>query len=652
MKRLIRTIIAGLVILILACAPTSVKTPVEVDTGEKLFDTAESLFQEKSYQKALDTFRAYLLSYPDRPRAPAALLKIGEIYLVQGEAQKAREIFSRLIEEYPDSSFVYDARIELLATLYHERKFEQVIRLAAEIPKDQLSQHQAVRLYAILGDSSMSLNVYEDAFYFFGRAMDEAAQQEKVFFRSKVKEIVGQLTPEAMFSLLDRFQITESRGYLLYTLGFYQAEQERYEEAIRLLTELTETLPDHEVADPAMKLIDELKIKILYGVKKKQPYTRHTLGCMLPLSGPYKIYGNRALKGLELAMNQFNADTTDSDITVLIKDTRSDSDRALEAVAELSEENVAAIIGPIITAVPAAFEAQDREIPIITLTQRDTIPMIGDYVLRNFITPKMQVETLVPYAVQVLGVDRFAVLYPKEPYGVTFMNLFWDAVLANGGKIVASESYDPSFTDFADSIKKLVGLYYEIPEDLKPEPLDYLPEDSYLAEDVKPEEEQEPEAIVDFGAIFIPDAPKKAGLVIPQLAYYDIEGVHLLGTNLWHSRKLIQMAGQYTKGAFMADGFFLESASEPVRNFSRKFQEIYKETPGFIEAVVYDTAMLLFQTVSRPEIDSRDLLKDALLNITSYPGVSGLTSFDENGDAQKRLYLLRIRGNKFVEVAY
>ena len=54
----------------------------------------------------------------------------------------------------------------------------------------------------------------------------------------------------------------------------------------------------------------------------------------------------------------------------------------------------------------------------------------------------MQVKTLVSYAVEKLGLNTFAILYPDENYGKTFMNLFWDEVIANGGKVVGVESYD------------------------------------------------------------------------------------------------------------------------------------------------------------------------------------------------------------------
>jgi hypothetical protein len=73
---------------------------------------------------------------------------------------------------------------------------------------------------------------------------------------------------------------------------------------------------------------------------------------------------------------------------------------------------------------------------------------------------------------------------------------------------------------------------------------------------------------------FIPDAPKKAGLVIPQLAYYDIRDVYLLGTNLWNSKTLLEMSGDYMKSTLIVDGFFAESQSQRVKDFVAAFQNV------------------------------------------------------------------------------
>jgi ABC-type branched-subunit amino acid transport system substrate-binding protein len=247
------------------------------------------------------------------------------------------------------------------------------------------------------------------------------------------------------------------------------------------------------------------------------------------------------------------------------------------------------------------------------------------------------------------------------------MNLFWDQLNELGGTVVGVEAYNPEHTDFADPIKKLVGLYYQIPEDLKPEieallkrneenqtalqasedqPSDKLDQEAQQAD----EEDEEPQPIVDFDAIFIPDAPKKAGLIIPQLAYYDVDDVLLLGTNLWHSESLIKMARQYVQGAIIPDAFFLESDSPQVRQFVEQFEETYQEKPGFVEAVIYDSAMLLLGILNKPHIRFRSELRDELFNLVEYQGVTGATRFDENGNAQKKLQLLTIKGKRFVEV--
>jgi ABC-type branched-subunit amino acid transport system substrate-binding protein len=213
-----------------------------------------------------------------------------------------------------------------------------------------------------------------------------------------------------------------------------------------------------------------------------------------------------------------------------------------------------------------------------------------------------------------------------------------------------------------DPIKKLVGIYYEIPEDLKPEnDPDIASEEDVasgesqdqaqeIGDEEAKEEEEEPEPIVDFDAVFIPDSPGKVGQIVPQLAYFDVKDVYLLGTNLWHSNSLIKIADQYVQGAVMPDGFYAQSTSPVVQEFAKVFEETYQETPDFVAAVVYDSAMILFNVVSRPHIRYRTEIRDDLLNLENFPGVTGITRFDENGDVLKNMHLLRIKGKKFVEL--
>jgi hypothetical protein len=60
--------------------------------------------------------------------------------------------------------------------------------------------------------------------------------------------------------------------------------------------------------------------------------------------------------------------------------------------------------------------------------------------------------------------------------------------------------------------------------------------------------------------------------------------------------------------------------------------------------------MMLFEIVTRPDIRSRNAIKNELLNLRDFQGVTGLTSFDVNGEVKKQLSLLRIKGSKFLEL--
>ena len=110
------------------------------------------------------------------------------------------------------------------------------------------------------------------------------------------------------------------------------------------------------------------------------------------------------------------------------------------------------------------------------------------------------------------------------------------------------------------------------------------------------------------------------------------------------------MATRFVQGAIMPDGFFAESTARPVEKFVRSFVDIFGQQPEFIEAVAYDTAMMLFQSVARPDVGFRSALKNALNGLDQFRGVTTFTSFDDGGNGLNKLYLLQIEDGRFVEL--
>jgi branched-chain amino acid transport system substrate-binding protein len=605
--------------------------PVKIDQGEALFLKAEKFFEKGVYDLALSSYQEYLVSFYEGPFAPAALMKIGTIQMTLGNYAEARVNFKRLINTFAESVFVTDAKIKILFTYFNEGDYATVINDAQKLIQTQMAQDDLLAIYVLLGDSYAASNLSIDSVYYYSRAYVHASESNRKILIDKLKEPAANLNTTEVQSLLNRMDNKLLQGHFLYLIALSKAWYEKYEEALLILSKFVADFPGHQNILRANILIKE--------IENKSNYNHLTIGCLLPLTGAYKTYGNNALRGVELARNHFFSQHTGRPVNIIVKDTESDNASSVQAVRELYEDKVAAIIGPIITSEAAGAEAQRLGIPMITITQKDGIADIGEYVFRNFFTPKMQVKTIVAYAFKKLGIKRFAIFYPDDNYGNTFMHLFLDEAILYGGDVVGIESYSTDQTDFADSIKKLIGRNHEVSQSPK--------QDMFSNQQNGPLFDSDR---VDFEAIFIPDDPKRAGLIIPQLAYYDVNGIYFFGTNLWHSGELIMMAKEYVQGAIMPDIFFEDSESHEVKSFVSDYESIYKEKPGFIEAAAYDTAMILFNMASRPDVSSRSSLKSELAKLKNYKGVTGLTSFDVNGEVVKKLYLLKIQGTHFKEV--
>ena len=644
-------------ILFSACATGPGTSPDSLpdESRDELFSRAEELFNARRYDEAAVLYNEYFNRYKEQPQAAAALMKIGIIHALSGDYETARSRFRSVVSEYPSSQYVPDAMVEDLFTYFLEGRYQEVIDLVPELLQRLDSRPHIFKIYTLVGDAYMAMGSPVDAIDYYARAREIAIPAEQETVIAKIEETIAQMDSADVAILVNYPDESLPLDYLMFQLGLNYAMEEKYDDALTILTQFLDRYPVHNNRSLVENLIED--------IQKNAVFNRYTIGCLLPLSGPYEVFGNRALKGIELALAQFSSQSDAPPINIIVKDTGADPDKTMMALEELYEAQVAAILGPIVTSEIAGREAQEMGIPIITFTQKDNIPQIGDKVFRNFITPQMQVQAIASFTIHSLGLSRFAILYPDETYGLTYMNLFWDKLLELGGTVVGVQSYKPTQTDFIDPIKKLVGIYYEIPEDLKPEEdpemlsdddlSSELPDEQPMVDDeeeILDQEEEEPEPIIDFDAVFIPDSPGKVGQIVPQLAYFDIKDVYLLGTNLWHSDSLIKIANEYVQGAVMPDGFFAQSNSRRVREFVEIFEDTFQETPDFVSAVVYDSAMILFDVVSRSHIRYRTEIRDELFSLENFPGVTGVTRFDENGDVMKTMHLLRIKGRKFVEL--
>jgi ABC-type branched-subunit amino acid transport system substrate-binding protein len=393
---------------------------------------------------------------------------------------------------------------------------------------------------------------------------------------------------------------------------------------------------------------------ILERIEEELSVRMGVVGCLLPLSGPFAIYGQEVLNGIQLGMGIWTESQGYPGLELVIKDTGGETENAVSAVEELAnEEKVMAIIGPLVSkpTVAAAKKAQELGVPIITLTQKEGVTDEGEMVFRNFLTPLKEIQSVLGKAVNDLGLKRFAVLYPDNPYGRYFMNVFWDQAEELGGTIRAVESYKPEETDFAVEIKKMVGLHYPRPKLVVQTYMQMKSTEWENEIEQRQASDEEPDPIVDFDAVFLPGNPEQVALIAPQFPFYNIFDVRLLGTSLWQSPELIKTARDYVQGAIFPSGFYAKSNASGVRDFVELYEENFESEPGLLAASGYDTIRFVKDVMGVGVIRTRRDLQYRLAQHESFYGITGKISFDEQGEVEKNPILLTVSGKRFKETS-
>lgn len=352
-------------------------------------------------------------------------------------------------------------------------------------------------------------------------------------------------------------------------------------------------------------------------------------------------------------------------LRLVIRDSEGTPEAAALAVQSLAaEKGLMAIIGPLLgdTAEAAAPVADSLGIPLLALTSREEVPKNRSYVFRLRTSPRDEIRTLVDYASNELGAKRYAILYPKDNYGRGMRNHFWEAVLEQDGMVVASSGYDPKATDFAKPIRNMIGYtLLTAGERAALERRDTLlrrarrldPIDARLVRTTAyailgPEGDPLPPQ-VDFDVLFIPDSYDKIVLIAPQLSFHESGSVNLMGPSGWNHPDLLSIGRRHVRGAVISALFHEQSRFPFVSEFSRGFLETFGTSPDVFAAHGYDAARLVMVQL-KAGVETREGVRNGILRTQAFPGASGVINMAPDGNAQKRPFLLKVRGGRLVSL--
>ncbi|MGI6643590.1 MAG: ABC transporter substrate-binding protein [Bacillota bacterium] len=336
------------------------------------------------------------------------------------------------------------------------------------------------------------------------------------------------------------------------------------------------------------------------------------IGMVGPLTGDYATYGNSVKNGIQVAIDEVNAQggVQGYKLQLIAEDSKGDSTEAANAVQKLiDQDRVTAIVGAVLSGETATAAPIAQDSGVLMITPSATAPGIadiGDFIFRNVITDDIQSAQMAEYAVTTLGIKKFGILYANNDYGVALKDNFVQRAESMDAQVIGIESYLDGDEDFRAQLTKLgndiEGLYIA----------GYYTEASKIAQQAR-----------------------RQGM-----------NAQILGADGFFSEKLVELGGDSVEGAYFTAGFYSGDESEAVRSFVETYKNAYKSEPDMFAANAYDSMKIVAQALEQSG-DDRAKLKDVMATILDYPGITGVTSFTESGEALKEVIILRVEGGKF-----
>lgn len=336
------------------------------------------------------------------------------------------------------------------------------------------------------------------------------------------------------------------------------------------------------------------------------------VGAILPLSGDAAAYGKTAQQGIELAIEQVNAQSAEKPkITVRYEDTQADPKTGVSAFRKLVDiDKVKVVIGDLPSSVTLAVAPVAEQSKVVLISPGSSTPKLtdaGDYIFRTAYSDIYEGAVLGRFAVDELKLKSLGVLYIDNDYGVGFTDEFAKTVTAEGSRVVGKEKFAQGATDFRAQLTKLSAAA--------------------------------PDGIVLLGY-------KELGRVLVQVRELGIKAT-LLSSVVFEDPEVLKVAGKAAEGVYYSyPAFNPNSQNANVKSFIEAYQAKFKDKPDIYAALSYDAAKLVSNAINSVGNDA-DLIKKNLYSVRDYQGATGLTSFDANGDVIKNLGIKAVKNGNF-----
>jgi len=339
------------------------------------------------------------------------------------------------------------------------------------------------------------------------------------------------------------------------------------------------------------------------------------IGVYLPMTGGVAAYGKMEWAGIQTA-SSMAPEVLGKKIELVLLDTKSEQIEASNTVSLLTEMKVAGIIGEAISANTMAGNPISEKAQIPSITPTATNPLVTQgkkYAFRVCFTDRVQGEVAARFAIKELKVRTASVIIDNsQDYSVGLGNYFEKEFEKLGGKVVSKTFILTGDQDFSAQLSSIAANQAE----LIYAPI-YYTEDALMAEQAR-----------DLGI--------KTPIMTGDGAQAD---------------QLIEIGGKAVEGMYLTGHFHKDAATtERAKEFSRLYEDKYKEDVNAFNALGADAYFLLVDAINRAGSTEGPKVRDALAGTKDFQGVSGLLTMGPDGNPHKSVVINKVEKGKFVYV--
>lgn len=585
--------------------PTPAWSQPKSTGGPDLLREAENLYRGHRYEEALQRYEHYLRTSPPEQQGNYAYLRTAELYGIRGDWNQARVRYERLLTMKTDSSIALRARYGAGQANYKLGNYQEAERILENLSASSLPGELRFKSNALLTEISLQAGNTAQAFSRLLLVEKNLPFGEEEWFEDLKTRLLSRANPLDLEKLADLYRDTPLTAGVLLQLAKVELRAGHTEKANAWLATLQQRFPETPEAAQAKQLAPAVD-------QAKPAQLPNTVGCLVPLSGENAEFGRQVKNGLELAASQ-------SGVALIIKDCGSNAPATAAAVEDLANNpQILVVVGffPLATAEAAAQAAQQVEIPLLALTQKKDITLSRTLVFRDFLTQRLMVKALVAFSANTLGIQRYAILYPKSKYGQTLARHFSDELNRQAARLVAQISYSEGGGDAAPAVQTLIQA--------------------------NPGQEGTP----PLDAVFIPDEANIVAAMAKEISASTLPHVRLLGTNLLHAPATLQYA-EALAGILFPDGFFAGDDDPAVKAFVADYRQRFGQPPSYLAAQGYSSMGLLAQTQKDFTGLSRKEFAEKLQHQTQPPGFSLFKGFNSEREAESTTKILTIQNREF-----